>query len=499
MHSNLRESYFQVLERGPQRWAIVRAQTEMDIRSIEEVIDLQQAAKVREVLGEPWQSDNLVSDLIDHFNVTSQAIAKALTRESVIARRHDLEKAHVYLQEIRLGAESLVDGLYARLLNAANKWLILINSDLEQHPSLTSNYSTKALEMESSLFVGRETIAQDIEDLLRTKKSQAILLLGIRRIGKTSLLLNLSRLINTSVVTVFLSGNDVPSSVSLKDFLLMIAKLLKTAAHTRGIQLPSYEFLQTSDETLFPFNVWMEQVESQLLDNGVQKVLITIDEFEELRIKGEVINSGIREILRLLRYWIENRPFFYVILASAHTIEELGSWAQEIVNYCPIRLSYLKRSETMELIEQPIWHLPIRYESTARERIWELTSGYPLLIHMLCGAVLQLKNVQARPEQERVSRSEVEEAARSILTDMNMPMSAMDQQYLPDQQTLLRQLSSFPESAWVLRSNIDSMLHPALGVLLERELVMENAGNYRIRVELVRRWYAKEASPITEM
>src|SRR5207253_4522042 len=89
------------------------------------------------------------------------------------------------------------------------------------------------------LFVGRADIAARIEQLLLDRRRPPLLLYGQRRMGKTSLLRNLGRLLPSSTVLLFVDGEGIAGAIDYADFLYAVAAAMaRSAEQHRGLLLP---------------------------------------------------------------------------------------------------------------------------------------------------------------------------------------------------------------------------------------------------------------------
>ena len=349
---------------------------------------------------------------------------------------------------------------------------------------------------QQEIFVGRADISARIEGLLLDRRRPPLLLYGQRRMGKTSLLNNLGRLLPSTIVPLFVDLQGPATKASdHAGFLYNVARgMAQSAERQRDLTLPvlSREMLVADPFTCF--DEWLDEVEVTLEQNIA---LLALDEFEAL---DSVIARGYFDeeaVLGMLRHLIQHRPRVKVLLAGSHTPDELQRWASYLINVQVVHISYLKKEEARQLIERPVKDFALRYEPDASQRVLDLTRGHPFLVQLLCAEIVALKNEQALDVRRLARLADVEAAVLEALRHGRFFFADIQQNQVDAAGlALLRFLATQGEGTVVsqeaLACRFPDDLDRILDLLMQRELIEPTDGGYCFQVELIRRWFAQQ-------
>ena len=350
---------------------------------------------------------------------------------------------------------------------------------------------------QQEIFTGRADMGTRIEQLLLDRRRPPLLLYGQRRMGKTSLLNNLGRLLPNSIIPMFVDlQGPVSSASNYASFLYNIARSMANSSQRQSaFTLPSLKRETLQDDPFTRFDEWLEEVEQALQQNIA---LLAFDEFEAL---DNAITKGRfdeEDVLGMLRHLIQHRLRFKVLLAGSHTIEEFQRWASYLINVQVVHISYLKEPEARQLIEQPVKDFTLRYELNAVERVLQLTRCHPFLIQLLCAEIIALKNEQDPSIRRLATLADVEAAIPEALSVgsfffADIQSNQADAAGLAILQFLAAQGEGAIVSRLTILQHFPDKSH-ALNLLLQRELIEEVSEGYRFQVELIRRWFASSMS-----
>jgi len=488
------------LSTSRQRWAAQAVQIELDARELERCEDVAAIGKTYRnlALGE---LNSPVSPLLSSFSRISEDVAAALNQKSA------------YNQRLALSAVAeRLNGLIRELTRSGDKYAVRFSPIANSWYEIVTNYmqeQAKAVELrqeidnpyiigiplteQQEIFTGRADMGTRIEQLLLDRRRPPLLLYGQRRMGKTSLLNNLGRLLPSTIIPMFVDLQGPVSSASdSAGFLYNIARsMADSAKRQRKLTLPSLDRETLQDDPFTRFDEWLDEVEQALQQNIA---LLALDEFEAL---DNAITKGRfdrEDVLGMLRHLIQHRPRFKVLLAGSHTIEEFQRWASYLINVQVVHISYLKEPEARQLIQQPVKDFTLRYEPNAVDRVLQLTRCHPFLIQLLCAEIIALKNEQDPSIRRLATLADVEAAIPDALS-VGSFFFADIQSNQADAAGLaiLQFLAARGEGATVSRLTILQHFphkYAALNLLLQRELIEEVSEGYRFQVELIRRWFA---------
>ncbi|MBN1874201.1 MAG: ATP-binding protein [Anaerolineae bacterium] len=488
------------LTESPQRWAAQAAQIELDARTLSQCTTLETLSNVHQRLA-AGTLNGPVSALLRSFSRLSQDIEAAIHQESI------------YNQRLALYAiEEKLDGLQRELTRSNERYatrfhpivvqwrqmvthhIHALTETVEQRQEIDNPYIIgMPLTAQQEIFVGRTDISARVEQLLLDRRRPPLLLYGQRRMGKTSLLNNLGRLLPSTIVPLFVDLQGPASQASdYAGFCYNLARGMSLSAERqRGLTFPPLSRETLARDPFTYFDEWLDQIEATL---GQATALLALDEFEVL--ENVMANGHFEEeaILGMLRHLIQHRPHFKVLLAGSHTLEAFQRWASYLINIQVIHIGYLKEDETRQLIEHPIKGFPLRYEPDAVSRIVALTHGHPALIQLLCSEIVTLKNDQP-PALRRLARMEDVEAAipealsRGSFFFADIERNQVDKAGLSILRIVASQGEGIAANLTTLSSLNTKNITAALNALIQRELIEQVEDGYRFQVELIRRWF----------
>ncbi|WP_375471375.1 AAA family ATPase [uncultured Nostoc sp.] len=486
------------LSTSPQRWAAQAAQIKLDARSLQGYADVEAIRKAhRSLVTSELESE--ISPLLRIFSRISEDVDAALNQASAYNQRLLLRDV---ADELNLQLQNFVrssDKYTVRFYPIIKSWREIVTNYIDELAKITelrqeidSPYIMgNPIALEQEIFTGRDDIGLRIEQLLRDRRRPPLLLYGQRRMGKTSLLNNIGKLLPNSIIPMFIDLQGAPSSASdHAGFLYNLAREMEKSAKKQGVTLPSLarEVLQSDPFTYF--YEWLDKVEQALEQNTA---LLALDEFEVL---DNAIAKGRfdeQDVLGMLRHLIQHRPRFKILLAGSHTIEEYQRWASYLINVQVVHISYLKEAEARQLIERPVKDFTLRYEPNAVERVLQLTRCHPFLVQQLCAEIIVLKNEQDPSIRRLATLADVEAAIPEALQGGGFFFGDIqNNQVDATGQAILRFIAVQGEGAIVSRQTLLQQFPDAnitFSLLLQRELIEEVDDGYGFQVELIRRWF----------
>ncbi|MCB9007630.1 MAG: hypothetical protein H6656_09750 [Ardenticatenaceae bacterium] len=117
-----------------------------------------------------------------------------------------------------------------------------------------------------AIFIGRQDVSSRIEQLLLDRRQPPLLLYSQRRVGKTSLLNNLGRLLPSSIVPLFvdLQGPASRAQDEAGFFVQRGPQHGESAKRQRGVALPPLSREQLHDDPFTRFDEWLDEMEAAL-------------------------------------------------------------------------------------------------------------------------------------------------------------------------------------------------------------------------------------------
>ncbi len=486
---------------SPQRRALQAAEIELLARKLESCADLASIADASRLVQ--WNfSDSQISTLLSPFARMSHDVESALNQSSVYQTRLGLGRVrddlNLFQRELILSPQANS----SRFTRITAAWDRIIENKIERltreanyHHEIANPYICgMPLNDQQEVFVGRTDIMARLESLLLGPNRPPLHLYGQRRMGKTSLLLNLDHYLPSTIISVFLDSQGLAGYSQRMDlFYYMINEIRSEAYRQRGLRLPAI-IRQENKDFFAQMSGWIDQSEKILVeDNAI--ILLMLDEFEALEPFLQNNKSQIQEYLGLARFVIQHRPHFKLLLVGSHTLDEIKAWSTFLFNAQVVKMGRLAPGETMRLIENPVKDFQLTYVPAASQHILYLTRGHPHLVQSICYELVMLKNEQPSHQRYLVTMADVEEAANRTLTSSSFFfVDVRGPQINPQTAAMLDHLSDLgPEGAisrdeWArcFPENFDVNL----ALALKRDLVEEENGFYRFQVEMIRRWFA---------
>jgi len=339
---------------------------------------------------------------------------------------------------------------------------------------------------DNELFKGRKDIIVAIEErIINSGQRPALLLYGRRRIGKTSTLLNLPRLLGSEYAPVYIQCQEAKWQGSDEMFCYHLAdeifRALKDGRLSDGLNRPrreefkKYAFTELSD--------YLDEVE-ELSRRVGKRILLSFDEYEKLE-EGIASARLTKTVLNEIRSIVQHRERIVVLFSGSHRFDELKavSWADYLINAQTLELSFLEPDGARELIERPTADFNLEYEPGVVEKFLQVTHCQPYLLQAIGFDLVNYLNSQQRL---------VATAADLNVAIEKTLVSASGYFYY----TWAEECSE-DEREVLLAIAMSEAINPAahrdsLRRLCQKEILGRRDGQYRFTIELFRRWILKD-------
>lgn len=311
-------------------------------------------------------------------------------------------------------------GLFApvhRFVPVLEQWLHLIDEERQRlyekqtkESRIISPYQVgNPLRKNDTSFVGRQHLAADVIEQL-IQKQHSVFLCGTYRVGKTSFLLNLPKLLpNPDAVCLFFLGLQgiVAKSTGMSGFFQQIAKQIREqATQAYNLHLPDFT-LNQSEQVYAEFDAWLDTVQQYL---GQRHLILAFDEFFALTTAFETKTGfsaqNLADLDMLLRSWIQERPRCQLVF-TAQYLAEFKAWQKLINSMNLVHIGALDQNSAKQLITQPIKNFSLKYTPEAVTEILRLTACYPALLQLMGDALVRYKNEQPLLQRFEVNKTDV--------------------------------------------------------------------------------------------
>jgi hypothetical protein len=267
------------------------------------------------------------------------------------------------------------------------------------------------------VFLGRFDVANAIVAEMRKRgQKPSILLYGRRRMGKTSALLNMQRLVrDPSLINVYVSGQSVRYHTD-SDFCFYLSREIRVAFQQALIDTKIIDHLAPLSREAYHSRPLLQladffEICDDVLGNNSLHCLIAIDEYEEIdyHMNGLIERGGIsRELLVLLRDTLQHRTHFNFLFAGTHYLRDLSAvdWASIFINVKTLHISFLSRGDSIGLLTKPVKGL--KYEDDELiDEVLEVTGGQPFLLQAIASEIIDMLNLKG----ERIATKSLVDAA----------------------------------------------------------------------------------------
>jgi AAA+ ATPase superfamily predicted ATPase len=317
-----------------------------------------------------------MGDVLRERNLTRQIVLVLIDGNSFPLFRHKINLAH---NLVLIGAEEQKNVLQSR--RPSGEMLDIISAQVPI--SYLSPYETRA-PVTGSRFFGRE---HEISRILANPDTNHAIL-GIRRIGKTSLLREIERILSereAAARVVYLECSDL---LSTDDYIREVVRKLNPRELPR-LELQKYVFF---------FPNFLERMSKQYKS----KIIFLLDEVDNL----VIMQRGDWELFRMLRASSNKGACQYIIAGFREAMREQYMLDSPFYNFTQeIRLSEFTRQQARNLIVTPMENLRVRFrnEEEVISRIYEETAGHPNLIQYYC--LILLRHLDQTGEREISAKS----------------------------------------------------------------------------------------------
>jgi len=270
----------------------------------------------------------------------------------------------------------------------------------------------------SPIFYGRQEVfdfvANNAGGLLQRN---ILILIGQRRTGKTSMLLQLPLHVGEQYLVVYVDCQSMGLAPGLPAWLYDVAMAIgESVAGPNGgeggvqVLVPDLAAFERQPARVFEHE-FLDRVQAAL---GERTLLLVLDEFEELetRVRAGHLDATIFSYLRHLMQHTRQVAFVFV---GTHRLEEMTSdyWSV-LFNIALYRhIGYLDESSALHLITEPVQPYQMVYDDLALHRMLQVTAGHPYFLQLLC---YSLVNAHNRTGRSYTTVDDVDQALEEILT-----------------------------------------------------------------------------------
>ncbi|RPJ26011.1 MAG: ATP-binding protein [Chloroflexi bacterium] len=312
-----------------------------------------------------------LQDIVREERLGRQTVLVQVDGDSEVVRKHISNQLHNF---VLIGAEEQQKIVHSR--RPTGELLDLISSQIPI--SHLAPYETNA-PVVGSRFFGREFE----RDRILSNPDSNFLVLGIRRIGKTSLLREVKRLLGDKQAGGCVSYIDCSDLLTSADFVREVVRKLNPK------ELPRLEY----QKYVFYFPDFLDRMRSMCKG----KIILLLDEIDNLI----TLQRGDWELLRMLRAAANSGSCQLVIAGFREAMREHNLLDSPFYKFAQeVRLNEFTWKQAHDMIVTPMENLRIRFKNKDEivGRIYEETAGHPNLIQYYC--LILLRRLDQTGERE---------------------------------------------------------------------------------------------------
>ncbi|HEX7733293.1 MAG TPA: PQQ-binding-like beta-propeller repeat protein [Ktedonobacteraceae bacterium] len=371
---------------------------------------------------------------------------------------------------------------------------------------ISNPYTTGTPIRDKGMFYGRKADLEMLsESLSSSSTNRVVLLKGQRRMGKTSLIYQLAqKLAAGPFLPAFIDLQNLALKEHLAQFLEGFAQCIYADAQLwKGIHLSEPDREAFVRDPSAAFRDYLDIVRARLPD---QRLILLIDEFEEMNQYVKIFGEG---ILQYLRNLMQHYPGLNVLLAGVPHMPSMDTYHSTLFLIAQEhRLGKLKPEEARMLITEPVRDY-LEYDPLAVEQILSLTDGWPYFIHVMGEKLIKHCNAI---KKSYVSVSDVNSALDITLHQQGSSIHWIWKDLKSPKERLILSLlaQELGEEGRVFTLNDIQQSFNAYHIPCERKQLvetlqtlsksdfiqeMDNGNQYRILVGLLKAWLRKYEPP----
>jgi hypothetical protein len=381
---------------------------------------------------------------------------------------------------------------------AALQWLGIAEHHLEQIQRVTTRSLTTQVfragdpvDMGQEAFVPRSRVIDTIaQQALMANGCPGIVLYARRRMGKSTMLRNLGNFLPTGVGTIVFSMQHPGYFTSLSLFTSSLGEEIRKNA-SLDLEIPT---------DLLSFMALLEACNRKLEKEG-RRLILGIDEYEAIDSK---IGEGVftEDLLSTLRESIQSHRQLTWIFAGSHHITELehADWTSYLVSARTIEIPLFTLAETRLLLTEPLKYSTLwpqdapgrpRFDASfwgadGIDRIHNEAAGWPHLVQLIAETAIDVLNSSS--EETSVTTEILNRAIDGSIVSGQVVLSQLlkGESRLPGEWDYLL---GFKRGDTQPPPQDDKVAQS----LRRRMIVLEEEGNWRLRVPLMLKWLRRRA------
>lgn len=340
-------------------------------------------------------------------------------------------------------------------------------------------------------FFGRQDIFREVLQVLRQRESNAIVLYGQRRIGKTSVLLQLEKeLANGGEFTpVYFDLQDKAAKTLAEVLYELSQRISKVIGHT-GPDFSSFD--ERGD---YFRDVFLQEITGKVAAGGL---VLLFDEFDVL--DSPLQTQASEAFFPYLRAWMTDIRRVKFVFVIGRRPEDLSVRTMSTFKGIQsTRVSFLSKDDAECVVRQSEEDHSLQWEQAAVDRVLDLTHGHPYFTQLLCSVVWENARDAITSETPLITTSSADSAVMQALKFGANAFSWIWDGLPPAERVVAAAMAEVQEEIITQEKLIETLnqsgvrlvareLEFAPETLIDWEVLIASDGAYRFAIPLLRRW-----------
>lgn len=342
-------------------------------------------------------------------------------------------------------------------------------------------------------FYGRQELFADLRGQLEGRhQDNVVVIIGQRRMGKTSVLRRLPKVLGDRYLPVLIDLQGLLAE-SEEDFFHELAVIVNEQLVRQGFEQSPIEGFDENPGRAFRLFL-------QSWTNEDRRLLLAFDELEVLeeRIREGALQPRVLQFLRSIAQH-ETRTSF--VFAGTHRLKKLtgGYWSVFFNLATYLEVGHLTPEDHAQLFIEPT-QSTFELDPLALERAYQLTGGHPHFSQLLARELVSWRN---KKKLQYITVDDIRSVADQVATRGQLHIAylwndsseaeirllaglaeALDREGFATLSSIYRQLES--------RKIKTDHLERAVESLVERQILADDGSHLTFRIDLLRRWMARQ-------
>lgn len=341
------------------------------------------------------------------------------------------------------------------------------------------------------MFFGRSDIVEMVSrEIKEPKQKPPLLLYGRRRMGKTSALLNLGRLVRGYfIIDIFIDAQDIKyrtDSGLTFNLIQQITTKLKGELSVEKLFANEDKYQDKLNYQSNPIGMLSDFFSDchNLLEKNNLYCLLMFDEYELL---GSAIS---KDFFHQIRSTMQHKRRFVFLFTGTRLPNELpaSNWKEVFMNVKTLHISFLDRQDGYELLIKPVENLKYSSEGII-EQILDITGCQPLMLQAMGAEIINLLNIEEKSIVDKlVFKSALEKVVDSWGSNFFDHIWNSECEFEDDKELLAKAARANGK----LRASSVKDYDKSLQKLMKRDLLKIENGYVKLTIPLIKIWLEGE-------